>query len=385
MADQSTMKDDLIDILSKDTSVILNQDDKKMQKAASLFLNQWEQFSSYLQQAEELNQQQEKVKNRVRNFSFVKDNKKTASQLKALYSKYGGEKYSQRQKRISEILKNHAPTFFKSAEQFQKILNEVLGQQIIYTFIFQNDEGLPVIFQLNSPLQLISGYQFNKDKNLVARFKSRSQSLIKKISSFSQIIPERENNDIDALNKTYDSVMFRWGIAKKRKTYYIMWKPKDHWLKMKIGTSGDLQEAYGAIIFTNRGVAANFNVPSLQQAVDLYMQFVKGVDNVWGGLQGDLAKNAMDQLDRTIDGKDRAIKSFNAQEMSIMPFITIAKLIRDGIIKSSNLEKVRQYFDSIGETRNIVERVQDGAEKEIEQIIMNQTNRVKWGTQIKIL
>lgn len=241
--------------------------------------------------------------------------------------------------------------------KFQNILNEVLGQKIVMTFVYAGKEG-PELYEMTS--DKILKFDYTKSNQLTARYRATHEEL-KNLGRNMEL-----DNDLQfslpGLKMTYKEVMRRYNIARDRKTYMVMWEENNDWQKMKVSSAGDINEAYAKFILENQA-DPSFALEMEQNIGDYMYQGVALVDNISGLLQGDV----------TIGNIEYGIKSAGASTLSLKQIKILAETImKDATYDVNKLRAEKERLRAKGRQRNKTVNMVSDIVDEIISVIQGQ-------------
>lgn len=249
---------------------------------------------------------------------------------------------------------------FSATEEFQEQINAVLNQQVVIMFIFEDDAGNPVPYQIDKLSDILKYDTASRGYNLTARFQNMNNlaTAATKIEASDDTMQTKMEN----LAPVYREVMNRYRDPAHHK--WLMWRPipPDVWYKMNISAEGDINEAYAAEIFSSQ-TDFMYDDPYIDNDIDVFATAIANVDNISGMLQGDV----------TAGNIEYAIKSIDASMPGLRQFKTMAnQIIKDnGHYDVAKLQKKKAQLASKGKFRNHIYKWQGKAE----EIAVDQVNQ----------
>ena len=270
------------------------------------------------------------------------------------------EEYLKNKDEISTFLQvSQIPqTLYSESFKFQNILNEVLGQKIVMTFVYVGKNG-PELYEMTSDKVL--RFDYSSRNQLTARY-SIAQEQLNELGRNMELDSDLKFS-LPGLKSTYTEVMRRYEIARDRKTYMVMWDKGDYWEKWKVSSAGDINEAYAKFILENQA-DPSFTLGMEENIEDYITQGVALVDNISGLLQGDV----------TIGNIEYGIKSAGASTLGLAQMRTLAnKILNDAQFDVNKLRQEQARLRARGKQRNVksAEMVDDKVEEIISLIKAN--------------
>ena len=271
---------------------------------------------------------------------ILKRQKELRNQMTNNYSEGLEEEYLRNKEEITTFLHvSQTPQILYSESfKFQNILNEVLGQKIVMTFVYAGKEG-PELYEMTSDKVL--RFDYSKNNQLTARY-SITQDQLKDFARSMEL-----DNDLKfslpGLKTTYKEVMHRYEIARDRKTYMVMWDKGDYWEKWKVSSAGDINEAYAKFILENQP-DPSFTLGMEENIEDYVTKGVALVDNISGLLQGDVS----------IGNIEYGIKSAGASSLGLAQMKRLAqKILNDAQFDVNKLRQEQERLRARGKQRNV--------------------------------
>lgn len=269
-----------------------------------------------------------------------RDTLKRQKELRKTVKDYeSAEEYLQNKEQIAEFLHvSQIPEkLYSESFKFQNILNEVLGQKIVMTFVYAGKNG-PELYEMLS--EKVLKFDYSKNNQLTARY-NIAQNQLKDLARNMEL-----DNDLKfslpGLKSTYQEVMHRYEIARDRKTYMVMWDKGDYWEKLKVSSAGDINEAYAKFILENQA-DPSFTLGMEENIEDYMLQGVALVDNISGLLQGDV----------TIGNIEYGVKSAGASVLGLTQITKLAqKILKDATFDVNKLREEKERLRKRGKQRN---------------------------------
>ena len=303
---------------------------------------------------------------------LLKREKLTINQIQKanLQSTYEWRTLIENRKYMSK--KDYYREMTSAALLFQNQINQLLDQTVQLVYVYQNNEGDPVLYTLNQKsLQAVLSYERNKTK-ILGRFRENEKfkSYLKEHTKMDL----SDNFNIDYFNYTYKQVIWRFNYGHQKKSDLIMWlNPSSgtKWLTARVDKTGDIKEAYASVVLDRKiNEKKTFNDQKLDNNVHSFMEQIAKVDNESGLLKGDV----------TIGRIQYAIKGVKAQTLGVQQIINLAQqIINKTTYTKQDLEKVKEDFHKKAKTRNHIEKaicsqLNQKWQKDIQKIIQEKNN-----------
>jgi hypothetical protein len=251
--------------------------------------------------------------------------KKLRKQIKAelgivgrFLPKYETDTYRIHKEELQNELKSQEiERLYQAAFVFHDDINKILGQEVRTVIVLEDNEGNPLVFPLTKEEifnnSILSFEETSKTARLTARFRTNVQQMRNAGISAMQRDNFNDNLNIDNLNQSYKTILYRYDTYKQLVLWLYPNNPKT-WNKSKVSARGDIAEAYA--MFFLKKAQYDFQSNNLEENIHYFMTLgVANVDNVSGLLQGDIT-----------DGQfEYAIKSADASYMSILQMIKLAQ------------------------------------------------------------
>ena len=266
------------------------------------------------------------------------------------------------------ISKKEFQDFMTKVFGFQEIVNGVLGQQVQMIYVYVGRDGSPEIYKISNTGDHLKQSLASKGGGMTARYGSLSKDFLDRHGE--KIKNSLNNNGQENLDTAYKETVKRGKYSRKKLNIgflLVLWKPAQVWLKMKISSLGDVNEAYAAfylnMIFNNFIFKDSGGLEWLLNTFLLHDEYgVAAVDNISGFLEGDV----------TIGNIEYAIKSKGATTLSPNQVIDLAKAIS---ALSSPEELTMQYLLDLkqekhdkGVRRNVVEALDPHINKTMDDL-----------------
>lgn len=272
--------------------------------------------------------------------------------------------YIEQREKIKQEQKNAAVregifNIYKASLAFQDLLNGVIGQEMVITYLASNKSKVGVF---NIPLKeafkqgLLNIDITSKTYEISMRFKGSISKLEKLAIDVDNVISKMEagisKEQVGILDATYKEVARRFrnykGVNKKGKQVgIVLWHPTNEWYKMTPSSMGDINEAYVAYYLQAK------NYPSLtgsmEQNIDTFMKLVAEVDSAAGLMLGDISNE--------LAGIEYAVKSTGASTLSLKQIEELANEIVKSKITKQDLKQLKITDAQKGSLRNFIEPV----------------------------
>lgn len=267
------------------------------------------------------------------------------------------EKIKQEQK--DAAVRDGIFNIYKASLAFQDLLNGVIGQEMVITYLASNKSKVGVF---NIPLKeafkqgLLNIDITSKTYEISMRFKGSISKLEKLAIDVDNVISKMEagisKEQVGILDATYKEVARRFrnykGVNKKGKQVgIVLWHPTNKWYKMTPSSMGDINEAYVAYYLQAK------NYPSLtgsmEQNIDTFMKLVAEVDSAAGLMLGDISNE--------LTGIEYAVKSTGASTLSLKQIEELANEIVKSKITKQDLKQLKITDAQKGSLRNFIEPV----------------------------
>lgn len=265
------------------------------------------------------------------------------------------EEYIQNKNQISLFLMSDIPKKLYSASfEFQRQLNEFLGQQVKMIFVVENSDGEPELYEMTS--EDILKFDYSSTNKLTARYNVTSRDLGQSLKQL-QITEANLHFSLAGLKTTYANVLERYRISRSKNLRLLMWKPGNAWKKMTVSAEGDINEAYAAFVFLNKS-SPTFR-RSLEYNIDDFAQGIANVDNMSGLLKGDV----------TVGNIEYGIKSAGASTLGLQQMQKIAKQILQEDFGPQSLQQIQKKMINAAKTRNKISNLIDSTADELIKLI----------------
>lgn len=250
--------------------------------------------------------------------------------------------------------KDYYREMITAALTFQNQLNELLDQKVELVYVYQDENNNPALYTIDeTSLSSALTYQSNKGK-ITGRFRENQHNFLSYLTNLTKY-ELSENFNLDYFNYTYKQVIWRFNYGHKKKTQLIMWLNPEFvnhgtkWLKAKVGTQGDIKEAYASVILDpSINSIKNFNDRKLDNNVHNFMQQLEKVDSESGLLKGDV----------TVGQVEYAIKGVAASTLGLQQIIQVAEsIIGKTHYLKKDLEKQKEQFHKKAGTRNHIQKM----------------------------
>lgn len=247
------------------------------------------------------------------------------------------EEYQLNKEKVTLFLTGKVPkTLYEISFDFQKLLNEFLGQKVKMVFVYDNGSG-PELYEILT--EEVLKFDYSKNNTLTARYRANvteMSSAMKKIKSDQEL-----KFNLPNLKEAYQQAMYRYDQSRQKGRRSVYWNTGNKWTAMTVSAAGDINEAYAMFVLLNK-VPPYFN-GDLESNIGEFMQSgVAQVDNISGLLQGDVTSGNIEY----------GIKSADASALGLTQIKKIAEqIVKDDFSKES-LEKIKAQHKAKGRTRN---------------------------------
>lgn len=348
--------EEVTDVEIENLEEIIKQDSIGLKKIAALYLQKIQGVTEQIQQIEAGFYVQKKLRKQI-----MAELKVTGRFL----TSYETDEYKKNKDQVKELLKdNKVKELYKVSFNFHDQLNEFLGQKVKTILVLEDDEGNPIVYEVNKEdlfnNNFLSFEETSKSARLAARFKTSAENMFKaSIPAINRdnLIPEDPQFNLKGLNLAYKIVLYRFDTYNK----LVLWEyPDKIWNKMKVSARGDISEAYAS--FFLRKTQYKFNNTQNKNIDDFMMEGVYLVDNVSGLLQGDVEDGIIQY----------AIKSADASYMSILQMITLAqRIVNEKNFSVQDLQKEKSRLASKKQKarqkleRGLIDKIDDSLQEAI--------------------
>ena len=257
------------------------------------------------------------------------------------------QNYNEAKDKMIELFNNQkVKELYKKAEIFNNAIIKATkkGKELKTVVSILDKNNIPVLYEVDMQKfieeRMSFGYSSGSIANLVANFNVSSIDIADKLSSLKSMDNDKDNTN---LNKTFQDVLERYKISKKKR--YVMQKLNDGWRKAKVGSQGDLAEAYSFFYFTGK---YNFNQEREQNVNTFIMEGVVKVDAISGLYQGDISEEEL--------AYDYAIKKGNASFLQLGQVIKLSEKILTAAKNKENIISLvmKEYDEEKEKNKDII-------------------------------
>lgn len=344
-------------LVESELDQMVSKESQLLQQKAKNFLKSTELIREKISTYNLLSQKQHKLKQALKNENA--DTQLIEQQLKEIV--------------LSNITKVEFNEFIVKVFDFQRDLNEFLGQSVKVVYVYTDKKGIPSLYELKDDSGAVSMSRASRGAGITGRF-NLSQKYLKNSDKAELLDSQERNFSVSGLQKTYQEVNRRGRYGQKvreSRNILILWKPNQTWKKMWVSSYGDINEAYAAFFLKNE-YTPSFTDSFIEALIDDFMldstRGVNAVTNLSGMLEGDVSVN---DIEYAIKSKGASILSYNqlivmAEALSIMPVQQITENFLKGIKEKMHESEVRRNLLFEGD---IEETVMDELIKDIQQQI----------------
>lgn len=252
------------------------------------------------------------------------------------------------------VSKKEFQDFMTKVFNFQEIVNGVLGQEVQMIYVYIGKDGQPEIYRISNSGEHIKQSMASKGRGMTARYGNLSKKFLDEHGE--KIENSLKDNGEEQLNLAYKETVKRGQYSRKKLNIgflLVLWCPAKVWLKMKISSLGDVNEAYAAfylnMVFNDFIFNQSSDIEWLLNTFLLHDRYgVTAVDNISGFLEGDV----------TIGNIEYAIKSKGATTLSPEQVISLAINIKESSpeeLTMDYLQTIKEEKHKAGARRNFVE------------------------------
>lgn len=364
----NALVDELLDEASRPTQELMQLSMKEIKQAAKNYLLILEQEKNNIRNLElALETQKKFVREQAKNFS-------SKAELKS------SQMYIEQRERIKQEQKQQSTresivNIYKASLAFQDLLNGIIGQEMIITYLASNKSKVGVY---NIPLKeafkqgLLNIDITSKTYEVSMRFRGSVSKLEKLANDVENVISKMEagisQSEVGQLDKTYQEVVRRFKTYKGqnkngKEVSIILWHPDNHWYKMTPSSLGDINEAYVAYYLQAKQYPRMSGV--IEKDIDTFMQLVTEVDSAAGLMLGDISNEEA--------GIEYAVKSAGASTLSLTQIENLAKEIVNGKVTRQSLKNLKIKDAQKGNLRNFIEEL---TKEEVTGALKNTINEI---------
>lgn len=288
----------------------------------------------------------EKIYGRIKNINLIESSiARIKSQIKTENGDISILQQQLSQYRKEKLEKEEFNKFINEVFNFQKDLNNFLGQQIKIIYVYSDNEGKNVkLFEIDNSAEHVTQTFASRGGGLTARYKKFSEKVLNNIGT--EYI--KEQSLIADLNRAYSETIWRARYGKKKRqsnNILLLWKPFGDWKEMWISSEGDINESYAAFYLNDDFIQSDNIEVLLDKFLTSSPNGVLYVDNISGLLEGDVS----------IGNMEYAIKSKGASTLGYKQIIDLANIIssmNDQEITEEFLKGIKKQLHEKGTTRN---------------------------------
>ena len=231
--------------------------------------------------------------------------------------------------------------------KFQNIINTYLEQEEELIFVFQDDEGNPILYRLTDPTQFLT-YELNKNSKKQingarGRFRITQEQLKSGIQQYATDTLDQDG--LANLQATYKEAIIRFDKYHDR-SKRIMWinvTPPPKYNVMRVVTKGDISEAYASVVLARQEFIFSGMTEVDPMGLELFMKnYVQYVDNAAGSLQGDVE----------VGNTEYAIKAARSQTPGLEQFKNICDAILEDSFSKEKMQQIKQDQNTRASLRN---------------------------------
>lgn len=329
------MINELVDIIEKPGKEFIDQQYKQfsqqLKRKAEEYFNYYNQVNQQLKRIKQILIKEENALQGV-----AKSDISAASQYRKAIQERRLQQKDYRQELVTKSL------------QFQNFLNELLEQQVVLLYVYEDEEGNPSLTTINSnDLPNILHYESSHGK-VTGRFREYYNNFTQHLQKLKDVELSDDFN-LEAFNYTYKEVIWRYNYSKSKLVLWLLdpGNENSRWGKAKVAAAGDIKEAYASVIL-NRSINSvnTFNADFLDINVGSFMKEVAKVDSESGLLKGDVV----------IGNVHYAVKGSDAATLGLHQIFSLAQEItKKDTYSIQDLQNKKQEFHQKAKTRNRIE------------------------------
>jgi len=367
----NSLVNELLDEASRPTQELVQLSMTEVKQAAKNYLLILEQERNNIKNLElALEIQKKYVQEQKKNFSSTAELKSSKAYIEQR------EKIKQEQK--VQSTRESIINIYKASLAFQDLLNGIIGQEMILTYLATNTANKVGVF--NVPLKeafaqgLLNIDITSKTYEITMRFNGGLSKLEKLANDVNNTISKMEAGippeEVDRLDATYKEVVRRFktykGQNKKGKEVSIvLWRPGRKWFKMTPSSLGDINEAYVAYYLQAKNYPPMTGL--LERDIDTFMQLVSEVDSAAGLMLGDISNEEK--------GLEYAVKSAGASTLSLKQIEILAQDIVNSKVTKADLKNLKVTDAQKGSLRNFVEELLENEVNDTFKSIIESINK----------
>ena len=348
----NALVNELLDEAARPTKELVELSMKEIKQAAKNYLLVLETEKNNIKNLENALEIQKKyVREQLKNFSSKAELKSSKTYIQQR------EKIKQEQKMQST--RESIINIYKASLAFQDLLNGIIGQEMIITYLASNKSKVGVF---NIPLKeafkqgLLKIDITSKTYEVSMRFNGSISKLEKLANDVDSIISKMEagipEQEIGILDSTYREVVRRFKTYKGenkngKQVGIVLWNSNGKWYKMTPSSLGDINEAYVAYYLQAKQYPKMLGI--LEQDIDIFMKLVSEVDSAAGLMLGDISNEEK--------GIEYAVKSAGASTLSLTQIENLAKEIIQSDITKMDLKHLKEIDAQKGSMRNNIEEL----------------------------
>lgn len=348
----NALVEELLDEAARPTKELIELSMKEIKQAAKNYLLILETEKKNIENLKNALEIQKKyVREQAKNFSSKTELKSSKTYIQQR------EKIKQEQK--VQSTRESIINIYKASLAFQDLLNGIIGQEMIITYLASNKSKVGVF---NIPLKeafkqgLLKIDITSKTYEVSMRFNGSISKLEKLANDVDSIISKMEagisEQEIGTLDSVYKEVVRRFKTYKGenkngKQVSIVLWNPNGKWYKMTPSSLGDINEAYVAYYLQAKQYPRMSGV--LEQDIDIFMKLVSEVDSAAGLMLGDISNEEK--------GIEYAVKSAGASTLSLTQIENLAKEIIQSNVTKADLKHLKEIDAQKGSLRNSVEEL----------------------------
>lgn len=348
----NALVEELLDEAARPTKELIELSMKEIKQAAKNYLLILETEKKNIENLKNALEIQKKyVREQAKNFSSKAELKSSKTYIQQR------EKIKQEQK--VQSTRESIINIYKASLAFQDLLNGIIGQEMIITYLASNKSKVGVF---NIPLKeafkqgLLKIDITSKTYEVSMRFNGSISKLEKLANDVDSIISKMEagisEQEIGTLDSVYKEVVRRFKTYKGenkngKQVSIVLWNPNGKWYKMTPSSLGDINEAYVAYYLQAKQYPRMSG--ALEQDIDIFMKLVSEVDSAAGLMLGDISNEEK--------GIEYAVKSAGASTLSLTQIENLAKEIIQSNVTKADLKHLKEIDAQKGSLRNSVEEL----------------------------
>lgn len=337
--------------LNENTQIILNAstngEAKAVQQSYKIIINTAKEFNQkYQLMKQKINIFESSMKQVIKSWHSFKANAQMngiAFKNTSQYDEYLRNRQKIKRQLFSIQIQEEILKTYTLGMQFQEYLNAALGQQVGTAYVWMNAKNEPQTYVINNMSNFLK-VDIDRYGNTVVRYRNNVNLLRQHAQKVENSIRDDNTNfNYSLLKSSYKEIYDRYQAHKVHGGSFILWLypyQGQKWNGVLVSSFGSINEAYATILLHQ-----HYN-PSdvLQDNIEEFMNYVLGVTNLSGTLEGDT----------TVQNMEVAIKSKNATTLSIEQ---LYKITQDLIsMKLDNFSAIQNYLTNIKKENKQAER-----------------------------